>query len=195
MHTRDAPHPRGVCDAQAEDLLTENGLSLTVGGGGSGFVDDTMRETANVGGTWDVRAAFGTHSPIAIEAGYLGSAQTLDTFGLDEDAILLGTAVEGVARVNLLPDATVNPYFFGGAAWRRYDLTNTDTNTSDVTETDNLLEIPVGVGVGYRISGFVADLRGEFRIADQEDLLRRDIGSERAVLHTWSASAKLGYEF
>jgi hypothetical protein len=182
-------------DGDESALLTEYGLSLTVGGGVAGFTDETMRETANVGGTWDVRAAFGSHAPIAIEAAYVGSAQTLDAIGLDDDALLLGTAVEGVARVNLLPRATLNPYFFGGAAWRRYDLTSADTNTSDVTETDNLLEIPVGVGLGYRIAGFIADVRGEFRIADQEDLIRRDIGADRAVMHTWSASAKLGYEF
>jgi hypothetical protein len=182
-------------DDDESGLLTEYGLSLTVGGGVAGFTDETMRETANVGGTWDVRAAFGSHAPIAIEAGYVGSAQTLDAIGLDDDALLLGTAVEGVARVNLLPRATLNPYFFGGAAWRRYDLTNADTNTSDVTGTDNLLEIPVGAGLGYRIAGFIADVRGEFRIADQEDLIRRDVGSDRAVMHTWSASAKLGYEF
>lgn len=176
-------------------LLTRYGLSLSVGGGVEGFTDQTMRDTTDVGGTWDVRAAYGTHAPIAIEAGYTGSAQAIDAVGLDSDAMLVGTTVEGVVRVNLAPSATLNPYFFGGAGWRRYDLTNTDTNTSDVNDTDNLLEIPAGIGLGYRVGGFVADLRGQLRIATEEDLLRQDLGSDRARLHTWSATAKLGYEF
>jgi hypothetical protein len=185
-------------DGDASDessLLTRYGLALSVGGGVEGFTDQTMRDTTDVGGTWDVRAAFGTHAPIAIEAGYTGSAQAIDAVGLDSDAMLVGTTVEGVVRVNLAPHATINPYFFGGAGWRRYDLTNTDTNTSDVSDTDNLLEIPAGIGLGYRIAGFIADVRGEMRIATEEDLIRQDIGADRARLHTWSASAKLGYEF
>ncbi|KAB2898081.1 MAG: porin family protein [Kofleriaceae bacterium] len=182
-------------DEEDEDLLSRIGLALTVGGGVSGFTNEEMRDTADVGGTWDVRAAFGTRSPIALEAGYVGSAQAIDAIGLDTDAVLVGTALEGLARVNLLPEQRINPYFFGGAAWRRYDLTNADTNTSDVVETDNLLEIPVGAGVSYRIAGFVADLRGSFRIATEEDLIRTDVGEESPKLHTWSASAKLGYEF
>lgn len=182
-------------ESEDETLLTRYGLSLTVGGGVSGFTDETMRDTANDGGVWDVRAAFGTHYPVAIEAAYIGSVQSIDAVGLDADAMLLGTAVEGLARVNLIPDGAFNPYFFAGAAWRRYDLTNADTNTSDVTETDNLLEIPTGVGIGYRLGGFVADLRGEFRIANNEDLIREDFGPDRARMHTWAASAKLGYEF
>lgn len=182
-------------DEDDGDLLARAGLALTVGGGVSGFTNEEMRDTADVGGTWDVRAAFGTRSPIALEAGYVGSAQAIDAIGLDTDAVLVGTAIEGLARVNLLPEQRINPYFFGGAAWRRYDLTNADTNTSDVVETDNLLEIPVGAGVSYRVAGFVADLRGSFRIATEEDLIRTDVGEEAPKLHTWSASAKLGYEF
>jgi hypothetical protein len=182
-------------DDAESGLVTKYGLSITAGGGVAGFTDETLRDTADVGGTWDVRAAFGTHYPIALEAGYIGSAQSIDAVGLDTDAVLVGTAFEGLARVNLLPQDRFNPYFFGGAAWRRYDVTNADTNTSDVSETDNLLEIPVGIGVNYRLSGFVADARGEFRIAGEEDLIRTDLGADNARMHTWSASAKLGYEF
>ncbi len=177
------------------NLLSRYGLSVSAGGGVAGFTDESMRDTADVGGTWGVRAALGTRSPIAIEAGYVGSAQAVDALGLDRDAVLLGTAVEGLARVNLLPAERINPYFFGGAAWSRYDIVNAETNTSDISDSDNLLEIPVGAGVSYRIAAFVADVRGEFRVATGEDLVRTDVGEDAPTLHRWSASARLGYEF
>ncbi len=171
------------------------GVSLTVGGGVFGFTDQAMRDTTAAGGMWDVRAAIGTHSPIAVEAAYIGTAQSINSVGLDSNAMLIGTGVEGIARVNLLPRQVVNPYFFGGAAWKRIDLTNTDTNTSDVEEVDNLIEIPVGVGLAYRMSGFILDGRAELRMATEEDLIRNDPDTEDVRLHTWTAGAKLGYEF
>ncbi|KAB2906908.1 MAG: outer membrane beta-barrel protein [Kofleriaceae bacterium] len=193
------PTPVDV-DVHVHDLGEEEesqpiGISLTVGGGVIGFTDESMRDTTSAGGMWDVRAAIGTRSPIAVEAAYIGSAQDINSVGLDDSAVLLGTGVEAVARVNLLPKETVNPYFFGGAAWKRYDLTNTDTNTSDVNDTDNLIEIPVGVGLSYRVSGFLLDVRGSLRMATEEDLIRQDVDTEDVRLHAWTAGAKLGYEF
>lgn len=193
------PTPVDV-DVHVHDLGKEEkpepiGVSLTVGGGVFGYTDQAMRDTTASGGMWDVRAAIGTHSPIAVEAAYIGTAQQINSVGLDDGAMLLGTGVEGVARVNLLPNQVVNPYFFGGAAWKRIDLTNTDTNTSDVQEVDNLIEIPVGVGLAYRMSGFVLDGRAELRMATEEDLIANDPDTEDVRLHTWTAGAKLGYEF
>lgn len=195
------PPPQPVdIDVTVHDLGREEkpepvGVSLTVGGGVFGFTDSNMNAEAPAGGSWDVRAAIGTHSPIAVEAAYIGTAQDINAIGLDDSAMLLGTGVEGVARVNLLPMAVVNPYFFGGAAWKRYDVTNTDTNTSDINPVDNLIEIPVGVGLGYRMSGFVLDARAELRMATEEDLVRNDPDTDDVRLHTWNAGAKLGYEF
>jgi hypothetical protein len=171
------------------------GVSLTVGGGVFGFTDSNMNAEAPAGGMWDVRAAIGTHSPIAAEVAYIGTAQQLDAVGLDSDAMLVGNGVEGVARVNLLPQQIVNPYFFGGVAWKRYDVTNTDTNTSDIASSDDIIEVPVGAGLGYRVSGFVLDARAELRMATEEDLIQNDPDTEDVRLHTWNAGAKLGYEF
>ncbi len=195
------PEPTPVnVDVHMHDLAMDKekqpiGISLTVGGGVIGFTDESMRDTTSAGGMWDVRAAIGTRSPIAVEAAYIGTAQGIDTVGLDDSAVLIGTGVEAVARVNLLPLATVNPYFFGGAAWKRYDLANTDTNTSDVNDVDNLIEIPVGVGLSYRVNGFLLDVRGALRMATEEDLIRQDPDTEDVRLHAWTAGAKLGYEF
>lgn len=186
-------------DVRVHDFVTDAaqppvGIAISVGGGVFGFTAEAMRETTSAGGMWDVRAAIGTRSPIAFEAAYIGTAQGIDTVGLDDSARLVGTGVEAVARVNLLPLGVVNPYFFGGAAWKRYDLTNTDTNTSDVNDVDNLIEIPVGVGLGYRVAGFVLDVRGALRMATEHDLIRQDPDAEDVRLHAWTVGTKLGFE-
>jgi opacity protein-like surface antigen len=171
------------------------GVMLLVGGGVVDFADETMRERTQAGGLWDVRAVLGTRAGLGVEAGYRGTAQAIDALGLDSDAMLLGTTFEAVGRVNLAPREQINPYLFGGAAWTRYSLTNNDSNTSDVTAHDDMLEVPVGLGLGYRVNGFVTDVRGELRMVNGDDLVADDNDDGTLELHTWSASARLGYEF
>src|SRR3954452_15084618 len=51
------------------------GIGVNVGGGVTGFFGSRLRATTgNVGGMWAVRAAFGTHVPLALEVGYMGSS-------------------------------------------------------------------------------------------------------------------------
>ncbi len=170
------------------------GMSISGGAGIEDFVDADMRATTGVAGTWGVRYQVGTRTPIGFEAAYLGTAQSIDAIGLDADAILLGNGVEAVLRINLIPDAAVQPYAFMGAAWRRYDLANIGTNTSSVAPGDDVFELPTGAGVAYRRGGLVADLRLGFRIATEQDLMPERQG-EFIPLHRWSAFAAIGREF
>ena len=64
---------------------------------------------------------FGSRSPIAIEAAYVGSAQGINALGLDTDALLVGQGAEGNLRLNLTT-RRVQPYLFGGIGWTRYNL-------------------------------------------------------------------------
>jgi hypothetical protein len=152
-----------------------------------------------VGGSWDVRAHFGTRSVLSVEAAYIGSAQGVDSFGVDNDAVLVGNGAEAALRVNVLPDMTVQPYLFIGAAWRRYDLTETDldTNLSPINGEDDVFETPLGVGVSFYIDDVVINARGEFRATYDNDLLDDVPGdtSDDDDLHRWGASANVGYEF
>ena len=183
-------------DDQPRTMLQRIGVGISAGGGVAGFTDSELRDTTGDGGDWDVRATFGTRSPLAFEASYLGSAQTIDSLGLDNSAILVGNGVQGNLRVNAMPNFVVQPFAFGGVAWRRYNLTNADTNTSAVNGSDDVLEFPVGVGVAYRYRGLLLDARGEMRFATEEDLvpdLGGDSGSEK--MHRYGVNASIGYEF
>ena len=194
-------HNYQTTTTETESFFTRFGFAISAGGGVSGFTDETARSATQDGGGWDVRATFGTRSPIAAEVSYLGSAQTIDALGIDDDAVLLGNGVQANVRINLMSNYAVQPFLFAGAAWRRYQLTNTDTNTSDVSDDDDVLEIPVGAGIAYRYRGFILDARGEYRRTTQEDLmpsLTQDgafTNDSQAELHRWGVNANVGYEF
>jgi len=166
------------------------GISLTAGAGLSGFTSDALRGATQDGGGWDVRVGFATRQFIGFELGYLGTAQRIDALGLDTDAILVSNGAQANLRLNLFGSLPVTPFLFGGVAVRRYDLTNTaSANVSDVSESDNVVEIPMGVGFAGRAAGFLLEARGEFRAAYDEDLV--NTGS----LNRYGATLNVGYEF
>ena len=58
----------------------------------------------------------------------------------------------------------------------------------------------MGAGLSFRTGGFVADVRGTFRAAADQNLILKTpalspTSSDFAPMHTWDASAALGYEF
>jgi hypothetical protein len=179
------------------------GVSTILGGGVAGFTGSTMRATtADVGGLWDLRVTIGSHIPLAVELGYVGTATNLRGLPAGQNGTLVGTAFEGALRYNVLPHHLATPYLFAGIGWQRYDVTEANVTLSDagMNDKDNLLEFPMGVGMAYRMSGFVFDVRGTFRAATEQNLVLEQptaspTSSDFAKMHTWEASAALGYEF
>jgi opacity protein-like surface antigen len=181
-------------------LFTDIGVGITLGGGISGFTDSTMRNTlsSSVSGLWDARVAIGTHVPISLEVGYIGTAANINTFAGTANGTLIGTTVEGALRWNILPHYMVNPYIFGGVGWQRYDITNMQVATADsgISKNENRAEFPVGAGASYRdLSGWMIDVRGTFRAVPDSNLVFDQTRGTFAQAHWWEASAALGYEF
>jgi hypothetical protein len=179
------------------------GIATILGGGVTGFTDKTMRNTtSDVGGLWDLRVTIGSHIPLALDVSYIGTASNLRGLPTGKSGTLLGTTVEGALRYNILPHAPVNPYIFGGVGWQRYDVTETNVTLSDsgMNDKDNLLEFPMGAGIQYRMGGFVGDIRGTFRATTDQNLVLKNASvnptsGDFAEMHTWEASAAVGYEF
>jgi hypothetical protein len=185
-------------EAKVEDPLARYGLEFALGGGVEGFTGESARDFTNDGGAWGVRVGIGNRSPLGFEASYFGSAQSIDALGLDSNTILLGNGVQGLVRVNFTQDYSIQPFAFAGAAWRHYNLTNNDFNTSDIQDSDDVLEIPMGAGLGFKYKGFMLDARGEFRLASQEDLMPSLVAvdiNDRASLDRWGVNANIGYSF
>jgi len=190
-----APHARAdVYDPDRPTLMSDYGMEVAVGGGVADFVDSNMRDFTGTAGMWDARLTFGTRSPIAIEAAYVGTAQSIDAIGLDTNSVLLGTTLEGNVRFNIIPDEDVQPYLVGGLGWRRYSLVNDNVNVSDINETDDTLEIPLGGGLAYRYRGFVADARLQYVVVTNEDLISTGNG-DHLDMDSWNLGAKVGMEF
>jgi len=176
------------------ESLAHLGIGLVVGGGVDGFTSNGMRNTSSDGGSWDVRAIVGTRSPLALEAAYIGSAQSVSALGLDSNAVLVGNGAQGDVRLNVGGNIPVQPFVFGGVAWRRYEITNAKTNTSDLVNNDDVLELPAGIGLAIKRYGFMAEARGEVRAAIGENLVPNNSGGNEAM-HRWGVNASIGYEF
>lgn len=177
------------------------GFGLTLGGGVDDFVGDAFRSTTNIGGGWFVRFIAGTRSWLALEASYIGSAQSINAIGLSNNAVLVGNGIEGALRFNLnvVPNRYVQPFLYGGVAWRHYDLSNVSINVSDVNDSDDVVEVPVGIGLGGYIGGFMADVRGEYRGAWGNNLIPAFAGdNDGAIIGSmdrWAVQGSLGMEF
>jgi hypothetical protein len=183
------------------------GISAVLGGGLMGFTDQTMRNrTSSVGGMWNLRVTIGSHAPLALELGYVGSAIGLNGLPHADDGTLIGTDFEGDLRFNILPHNDWNPFIFAGMGWERFDVTGTDVTLAvdGINDHDDLMVFPMGAGVNYRKDGFVAELRGTFRAAAFPDLVLKspwnssgdhDDNDHFAPMHTWEASASIGYEY
>jgi hypothetical protein len=185
-------------EPREEDMGTRYGIEVALGGGVEGFTGDSARDFTNDGGAWNVRLGIGNRSPLGFEASYIGSAQSIDALGLDGDSVLVGNGAEGKVRVNFTQDYSVQPFAFAGAAWRHYNLANSDFNTSDIADSDDVLEIPMGAGLAFNYRGFLLDARGEFRLSSGGDLmpsLNPENFGDSASMNRWGVNANIGYQF
>jgi hypothetical protein len=172
-------------------------MTLSVGGGVSDFTDSTLRNRTGLNAAYEARLSIGINSPLAIEAAYVGTASEIDSLGLDDEAMLISNGVEGLARLNL-GTFDVQPYVVGGASWVRYNVVNTDFNSSDVRDEDDVLAVPLGGGVSTYLgdSGFMLDARFTYRMMFDDDLVRpTPDNSDGSAMDNWMVTAKLGYAF
>jgi hypothetical protein len=193
----DADKGKAIKDA----ALTPVGLYGYVGGGAGGFTQPTAVGQTSVGGYWDARLGIGSRSILGAEVAYVGGSRDIRALGLNSSASLMNNGVEGVARLNvpITPRDTsvlIEPYTFGGIGWSRYDLVNAGNNTSSVQNQDDIMTVPMGIGLQLGFSAFSLDVRGTYRQAIGSNLLGTSTSSfDNASLNSWGAGAALGFEF
>ena len=179
--------------ADVGEELVRYGVNVSAGGGLVQFIDDDMRDFATEGGGWEGRLGFGTKRLLTLEAAYVGSLHSIDALGLDRRANLLGTGVEGNLRVNFTSGRGIlQPYVLAGAGWTRYSLVNTDTNTSDVSDRDDLAAFPLGAGLRVRQGQLTVDLRAVYRPTAAVDMFA---GASDSSLASWSGTVRAGFEY
>ena len=73
---------------------------------------------------------------------------------------------------------------------------NNEGNTASVDDNDNLMTVPLGVGLMAGYGGFVADARFTYRYAIGSDMLGpTENGFDDNSLSNWSLGGSLGFEF
>jgi hypothetical protein len=179
-------------------LASGIGVAFDVGGGIGGFTDSKVNNlsSSEIGGVWQFRTTIGSHVPIGVDLAYNGTAYDLQSLNGVSSDTLIGTNFEGALRWNILPHYAFNPYIFGGVGWQHYDLNDNTLSRADdgIGSSDDLAVFPMGAGLSYRdASGFTGELRGTFRAAADSTFIQ-DIDGDDVPLHTWEASASIGYE-
>jgi len=184
-----------------ERLPSGYGVTTVLGAGFSGFTDRAMRDTVsnNLGGLWDVRFTLGSHTPLALDIGYVGTAAKINALSGAKWGTLVGTTAEAALRFNILPHHAWNPYVFAGVGWQHYDINGIVFTMGDtgMNSADNSVVFPIGTGISYRDAGLVVDVRGTFRANANAGLVldATSMTNTFAPMHAWEASAAVGYEY
>lgn len=195
------PAPRGWSPYIADAIATPLGIYASAGGGVSDFLEPTTSGTTGFGGYWDARLGFGTRWILGAEAAYVGSSRDIEAIGLDDSAYLVNNGVEGIGRLNVpitseKYSVLVEPYGFGGLGWQHYTLAGEDFNTSAVENDDDVMTLPLGVGVTAGYSAVHLDVRWTYRHTFFTDLLGDSSSSfSDNSLNNWNLGASLGVEF
>jgi len=170
----------------------EHQLGFSVGGGVDDFANGAQRRATNIGGSWNARLTIGTRSWIAGEISYIGSAQTAHMGVLRGDQTLYGNGAQGALRLNVTgPLFNLQPFLFGGGAWRHYSTTGNNSISNDVWE------VPAGLGFAGYISDLMIDVRGEYRFSQDSTSLSRNLGLDTngSSFARWGVNGNIGYVF
>jgi len=170
------------------------GTGLLVGGGFEDFTNDNLRGMTGGAGTWNARAIAGTRQFVGVEAAYVGSARGVEALGVQSNAVLVSNGLEGAVRINvpvvMRSRQLLEPFGFVGLGWSHYQVTNTNTNTSDLAADDDIMSLPMGGGLEYAIGRFMADARFTYRATYYNDLMRTG-----GNLNNWGVSTQVGVSF
>jgi hypothetical protein len=186
--------------APKEAPVSKVGAMLSVGGGVTNFTEDGPQAVTNPGAAWNVRATLGSRSLIGLEAAYTGSLQDLEALGLDNSAMLASNGVEGDLRINApvtIGDGLISPYGFGGLGYKRYSLAfENDSTSSQISDHDDVMVVPFGVGLAAGIAGVTLDTRATYRQTFFTELVGDSQSSfDSTALNAWEVGAGLGFEF
>jgi opacity protein-like surface antigen len=186
------PLPRPQVKEHRHNLIfAPQEISLVTGAGVGDYFGSPLNVDVDPGAVWDARLTFGAHSIFALEAGYVGSTNSVDRNGSHVGQIT-SNGLDGTVRLQL--PARVQPYVFGGVGYNHMsvDREGDPLTQSQLRHEDNQLTVPAGGGItGYLGRHATVDVRGTYRLIPDNGIIVGDTGS----LHQWYAQARIGYTF
>jgi opacity protein-like surface antigen len=166
-------------------------VSLTTGAGVANYFGGAdSPDTIDAGAAWDARLTMGIHSPIALEAAYMGAVNNLDA-GNGGHGQVHSNGFDGDVRFQL--PTRVQPYVFGGVGYNHMEVRNNGTGAAgNYVGKDDQVTVPAGGGVTAYVGRHVTlDARGTYRFIPDNGIT---VMSDRH-LHQWLAQAHVGYAF
>jgi len=130
--------------------------ALVAGGGVAEFAASTMRDATEIGAEWDVRYTISQRSLIALETGYSGTYNKMQSPVEGPGSVaayLINHGVDGDLRLNLLP-FRVQPYVFGGLGYNHASMKNLEDNPAMAARfmtSDDQLMVPAGAGLALHL--------------------------------------------
>lgn len=196
----DLPEARPVA---RRGFLDGGAAAVKVLGGTGDFTQADARDATGIGPSWDVRGVLGAHSPVGLEAAYVGSTRALTgstIFGGDQ---LMSNGAEGALRIaapiraDAAGEVDVRPFAFGGVGWQYMTLWGDGAVDGARDEGDHILTIPAGVGLELGVGALNIDLRGTYRHAVDSEIFGDATAEfdDPNALHSYNVSAGLGFEF
>jgi hypothetical protein len=192
--------PLVLAPAPAPKKRAGFGWAVMAGGGYQDFTKSEMRDRTNAGGAWDVRFVGGTHSYLGFEGAYVGAARSIQTLGLTaNNPTLVSNGLEGNLRINapiVRGSSLIEPYGFAGVGVSRYRINNYNSSlqaTSSLTSTDDVLNVPLGLGFAYGHKAFLADVRLNYTPSYFNNMLQTANGD--GALNQWGIGGQVGYGF
>lgn len=186
-----APPPPPPTTVETENPWAHQ-LGFSVGGGVDDFANGAQRRATDIGGSWNARLTIGTRSWIAGEISYIGSAQTVNRGPFFGNETLFGNGAQGDLRLNITgPLFNLQPFVFGGGAWRHYSTSGGNSISNDVWE------VPAGLGFAGYIADLMIDVRGEYRFSQDSTSLSRELGLDTngSSFARWGVNGNIGYVF
>jgi hypothetical protein len=179
-----------VTKRKASIVFAPAQVSLQTGAGPSNYFGTGATTATDVGAAWDARVLFGAHSIIAIEAGYVGSSNTIDS-PLGNRGHISSNGFDGDFRLQL--PWRLQPYIFSGVGYNHMSTTTGNNPTLVLLQTeDNQVVIPAGGGVSvYFLRHATLDIRGTYRFIPDNEVSAMPNHS----LNQWLAQARVGYTF
>ena len=167
-------------------------IGASTGVGPSNYFGTALNSTIDVGAAWNARLTFGTHSIIALEAGYIGAMNNIDMQNGAGHGRLASHGVDGDLRLQL--PMVVQPYVFGCVGYNHMEtVQNGQTSfAGPFNQTDDQVTVPAGAGLSGYVGKHVSlDARGTYRFIPDNGIT---VMSNRN-LHQWIAQANIGYAF
>jgi hypothetical protein len=173
------------------------GMSVMAGGGVTDFTDGAARAATGVGGSWDVRFAFGTRRWVGVEGSYIGGANEIHGLGpANGNATLVRNGLEASLRLNAptyLKNTVLEPYITAGFGWNGYRVLNINGATASVNaNSSNTASVPIAVGFSVGWKGFIADARYTIRPTYRQTTF---VTEGSTALTNWDFGGMVGYEF